>query len=142
MIRRPPRSTRTDTLFPYTTLFRSPPGVSKNPDGRSPGSQVAAPLRLPGPKVGPVACRVSLAAHSCGGSHGFGPYRVRLTVFPFNPPLNRIGGTIGRSLGEITAPPQPPLRQSLDRRRPLDPRRRGANRSDGLTPSAAGHRPS
>src|SRR3546814_4737133 len=29
MIRRPPRSTRTDTLFPYTTLFRSrqlPPG--------------------------------------------------------------------------------------------------------------------
>src|SRR3546814_8592496 len=26
MIRRPPRSTRTDTLFPYTTLFRSPGG--------------------------------------------------------------------------------------------------------------------
>src|SRR3546814_6390762 len=26
MIRRPPRSTRTDTLFPYTTLFRSPAG--------------------------------------------------------------------------------------------------------------------
>src|SRR3546814_2071747 len=25
MIRRPPRSTRTDPLFPYTTLFRSPP---------------------------------------------------------------------------------------------------------------------
>src|SRR3546814_4724832 len=27
MIRRPPRSTRTDTLFPYTTLFRSGLGV-------------------------------------------------------------------------------------------------------------------
>src|SRR3546814_6426567 len=27
MIRRPPRSTRTDTLFPYTTLFRSRVGV-------------------------------------------------------------------------------------------------------------------
>src|SRR3546814_19612588 len=27
MIRRPPRSTRTDTLFPYTTLFRSAAGV-------------------------------------------------------------------------------------------------------------------
>src|SRR3546814_8351943 len=26
MIRRPPRSTRTDTLFPYTTLFRSAVG--------------------------------------------------------------------------------------------------------------------
>src|SRR3546814_15246261 len=30
MIRRPTRSTRTDTLFPYTTLFRS------NPDGSEP----------------------------------------------------------------------------------------------------------
>src|SRR3546814_982207 len=29
MIRRPPRSTRTDTLFPYTTLFRSRPGRVK-----------------------------------------------------------------------------------------------------------------
>src|SRR3546814_16471110 len=28
MIRRPPRSTRTDTLFPYTTLFRSPDGAN------------------------------------------------------------------------------------------------------------------
>src|SRR3546814_5179052 len=28
MIRRPPRSTRTDTLFPYTTLFRSLPRVA------------------------------------------------------------------------------------------------------------------
>src|SRR3546814_11326785 len=28
MVRRPPRSTRTDTLFPYTTLFRSPAGYS------------------------------------------------------------------------------------------------------------------
>src|SRR3546814_6123644 len=30
MIRRPPRSTRTDTLFPYTTLFRSPLVVGAN----------------------------------------------------------------------------------------------------------------
>src|SRR3546814_7554198 len=28
MIRRPPRSTRTDTLFPYTTLFRSSSATS------------------------------------------------------------------------------------------------------------------
>src|SRR3546814_16463715 len=33
MIRRPPRSTRTDTLFPYTTLFRS--GRAAGRDGRS-----------------------------------------------------------------------------------------------------------
>src|SRR3546814_13290481 len=32
MIRRPPRSTRTDTLFPYTTLFRAP--SSWHPFGR------------------------------------------------------------------------------------------------------------
>src|SRR3546814_1250586 len=31
MIRRPPRSTRTDTLFPYTTLFRS--RVRKDQEG-------------------------------------------------------------------------------------------------------------
>src|SRR3546814_13260268 len=29
MIRRPPRSTRTDTLFPYTTLFRSIQGAGR-----------------------------------------------------------------------------------------------------------------
>src|SRR3546814_1535400 len=32
MIRRPPRSTRTDTLFPYTTLFRS---ITIGPDNNS-----------------------------------------------------------------------------------------------------------
>src|SRR3546814_8704352 len=32
MIRRPPRSTRTDTLFPYTTLFRSVRAVVDNPE--------------------------------------------------------------------------------------------------------------
>src|SRR3546814_8123583 len=36
MIRRPPRSTRTDTLFPYTTLFRS----------RSTTAPSAGPLRV------------------------------------------------------------------------------------------------
>src|SRR3546814_6099703 len=34
MIRRPPRSTRTDTLFPYTTLFRSNP-IKDASDARS-----------------------------------------------------------------------------------------------------------
>src|SRR3546814_3965216 len=41
MIRRPPRSTRTDTLFPYTTLFRSvgiapaePPGAQRVVESR------------------------------------------------------------------------------------------------------------
>src|SRR3546814_7744930 len=34
MIRRPPRSTRTDTLFPYTTLFRSSEDAARPRDGR------------------------------------------------------------------------------------------------------------
>src|SRR3546814_9254875 len=34
MIRRPPRSTRTDTLFPYTTLFRSPMALCSPCGGR------------------------------------------------------------------------------------------------------------
>src|SRR3546814_11868466 len=38
MIRRPPRSTRTDTLFPYTTLFRSAYAAP-------PGNNVLYPLR-------------------------------------------------------------------------------------------------
>src|SRR3546814_12167421 len=36
MIRRPPRSTRTDTLFPYTTLFRSGVGIVVHPLSNAP----------------------------------------------------------------------------------------------------------
>src|SRR3546814_15037849 len=43
MIRRPPRSTRTDTLFPYTTLFRSCPA-----DRRGSSRAVATTLEGPG----------------------------------------------------------------------------------------------
>src|SRR3546814_1931776 len=35
MIRRPPRSTRTDTLFPYTTLFRSDEEAESRLDPRA-----------------------------------------------------------------------------------------------------------
>src|SRR3546814_6167840 len=40
MIRRPPRSTRTDTLFPYTTLFRSI-GVFEQGDGTTQNYQLS-----------------------------------------------------------------------------------------------------
>src|SRR3546814_1699172 len=66
MVRRPPRSTRTDTLFPYTTLFRSratcladleelPPGVLTcfGSDGRS-----ERRLWTPWSFIG-VECRIS-----------------------------------------------------------------------------------
>src|SRR3546814_20878857 len=48
MIRRPPRSTRTDTLFPYTTLFRS----------------CSAPLRVvPGRGIAPQRLVYALLIH-------------------------------------------------------------------------------
>src|SRR3546814_10040207 len=44
MIRRPPRSTRTDTLFPYTTLFRSLlQSVSRRPPTLTPSSTTPTP---------------------------------------------------------------------------------------------------
>src|SRR3546814_6492431 len=47
MIRRPPRSTRTDTLFPYTTLFRSVAGdlphQYSRPNGESAGHHWGVP---------------------------------------------------------------------------------------------------
>src|SRR3546814_18238130 len=50
MIRRPPRSTRTDTLFPYTTLFRSngrahrPCASERTRRGRQPSHRAADPV--------------------------------------------------------------------------------------------------
>src|SRR3546814_4516959 len=54
MIRRPPRSTRTDTLFPYTTLFRSRDRRHRSPRRRpgrtaAPAARYAPPLRSPAP---------------------------------------------------------------------------------------------
>src|SRR3546814_959955 len=47
MIRRPPRSTRTDTLFPYTTFFRSNAGFGTRTCARAgmDGSAGVLPLR-------------------------------------------------------------------------------------------------
>src|SRR3546814_1516172 len=49
MIRRPPRSTRTDTLFPYTTLFRSPAASPAPAPAPPPKSEAAAPVAPPAP---------------------------------------------------------------------------------------------
>src|SRR3546814_13908942 len=45
MIRRPPRSTRTDTLFPYTTLFRS--GAGWKTDGVRSCEILVVPHEIP-----------------------------------------------------------------------------------------------
>src|SRR3546814_9970993 len=59
MIRRPPRSTRTDTLFPYTTLFRSPRKWTRF--SRSPDADVR-PDRCP-----PERTRAGTAASASAG---------------------------------------------------------------------------
>src|SRR3546814_7377968 len=65
MIRRPPRSTRTDTLFPSTTLFRSPllrpvrfdPAVDPHPELATAGP------RAPAVEGGPGQARRPLRMH-------------------------------------------------------------------------------
>src|SRR3546814_17511172 len=53
MIRRPPRSTRTDTLFPYTTLVRSCPSIhlDRQPHGRTIEIQNIDTRRVLAPKL-------------------------------------------------------------------------------------------
>src|SRR3546814_5552851 len=64
MIRRPPRSTRTDTLFPYTTLFRS-------------SALRAGVDRLSGTAAGDVAVRVALPRVAGVAGAGAGGRRLR-----------------------------------------------------------------
>src|SRR3546814_11987583 len=77
MIPRPPRSTRTDTLFPYTTLFRSERGR----DAKRPRLTVAGLPQLPTHLEIPVTLSVQPVAQSqalsrtmgYGGNIGLGP---------------------------------------------------------------------
>src|SRR3546814_17180881 len=76
MIRRPPRSTRTDTLFPYTTLFRSPEGFGLHPagvnDGRGKGKlRHLPPARFLAAKTEYLAGEHSAVsvAHRFAGGH-------------------------------------------------------------------------
>src|SRR3546814_20828756 len=62
MIRRPPRSTRTDTLFPYTTLFRS--AARLHAAGRHPlRHAVVAPAALARGGRGPLRPRLRALHH-------------------------------------------------------------------------------
>src|SRR3546814_12880789 len=65
MIRPPPRSTRTDTLFPYTTLFRSHGGARLRRRRADPGQArrppaVGAPRSRPARRGGRAAVRSAL----------------------------------------------------------------------------------
>src|SRR3546814_2663258 len=62
MIRRPPRSTRTDTLFPYTTLFRSGCGDNRAAPAAGRDRRVAR-LHQPPPD------RTQCLGHCAGAAH-------------------------------------------------------------------------
>src|SRR3546814_5749751 len=55
MIRRPPRSTRTDTLFPYTTLFRSARRAVRSCRYGLPQSSCSTAPRTKPPVIGPTS---------------------------------------------------------------------------------------
>src|SRR3546814_9183435 len=62
MIRRPPRSTRTDTLFPYTTLFRSSDRVRMTLDAEPNRDRFDLDVQAKGSKDG-VLARLSGIRH-------------------------------------------------------------------------------
>src|SRR3546814_8263297 len=90
MIRRPPRSTRTDTLFPYTTLFRS---VGNAVEEQLRGGH--APSHLPSPqrKLGP---RSAQRRASSGPSFRWGDVFLHLSPRAPEPiPFLHIGAVFG-----------------------------------------------
>src|SRR3546814_6979106 len=73
MIRRPPRSTRTDTLFPYTTLVRSHSGLlrSARNDGMTDAKALSAHLiQGPWPTLSTCAAPDERAGHGCQNKFG------------------------------------------------------------------------
>src|SRR3546814_15766771 len=100
MIRRPPRSTRTDTLFPYTTLFRPPavaagvhplPVLAHDPHAglRQPARGAAGhgplsggTLRLGHPGPGPVADQLAAGPPGGGDRGRTGPVAGHRRLYP------------------------------------------------------------
>src|SRR3546814_2897689 len=131
MIRRPPRSTRTDTLFPYTTLFRSPRGrgagllpAPPHPDrgGRPAGVEGVRRRRRRG--VAPQRRR-RRRLHQAGGAALVllgQPRRRRRARVPHPPRLHDVRQPGLRDARHGAGFPAERMTQGL--RRPLDKRRR------------------
>src|SRR3546814_21185665 len=114
MIRRPPRSTRTDTLFPYTTLFLSP-GHRRTAAATVAGAGPRHPARPPA-RAARFLRRTSRRAHRAQA-----PGLVR-EGSPGTRPLPRRGQP-RRDRGRGAGPPPRLLRRPDRRRRPAPPRR-------------------
>src|SRR3546814_3300420 len=68
MIRRPPRSTRTDTLFPYTTLFRSLTAGAQDPGNVSQSTTPPTPATVDFNNQADVLIECQSAARVAGGT--------------------------------------------------------------------------
>src|SRR3546814_17530237 len=92
MIRRPPRSTLTDTLFPYTTLFRSRHRVA--PDRQHRLAELGG---APGQQAG--------VADLAGGDHGEAlartPQDLAEVVGAEHPAVNPLGRRHARGVGGV-----------------------------------------
>src|SRR3546814_20095579 len=83
MIRRPPRSTRTDTLFPYTTLFRSQLDAGdvalagRALEGQAATMQKDQRLRQRQAQAGALGLAVQRLVHLAEGRHHHVEVRVR-----------------------------------------------------------------
>src|SRR3546814_19132948 len=100
MLRRPPRSTRTDTLFPYTTLFRS---------GRQSLFPALQWLRLLPPPAALYVRKVRRAGIFLGTQQRPG-HTVFLDRYPPSPPTgfcrrnSLLGGGVGIGKGRAPGP--------------------------------------
>src|SRR3546814_12040265 len=103
MIRRPPRSTRTDTLFPYTTLFRS--NVEGGPGERGMAA-VAAGAGFEHVALDEVLLPPGPVAHQRGAAQQRLPVGAELAV-----PLQLAAGVgeaqVGAMVGPATVPQRP-----------------------------------
>src|SRR3546814_15779824 len=100
MIRRPPRSTRTDTLFPYTTLFRSSAFPAPLEHGsRSQRIATAEARSLRGMQFSkvrlPASCRDARRLLRVPGNAGPAPNCIDTTLAAhlFHPAMRNAGGS-------------------------------------------------
>src|SRR3546814_16141647 len=116
MIRRPPRSTRTDTLFPYTTLFRSrhragrsafefdviDAPVSRDDEIRAKSCRIGLHENM-----GALLCATAAGRVANGPAHGItrGNRRDRLA---------RLQSNVGDALGGGIAPLERPVAIGID----------------------------
>src|SRR3546814_9664294 len=99
MIRRPPRSTRTDTLFPYTTLFRSLANLGER----------TTPLNII-TSVTSGACDVALKKEHIIESF------ANCGIWPYN--CEKIHSAAGVNVGKVEplSPKKPTIQEQADRK--------------------------